>query len=158
MQEFDTKGLSRRGFLAAAGGGVLAVSLVPLVPGSARADVATTKKAISAIIGDKPTKDGKIKFTAPQIAENGAVVPLTVEVDSPMTDADHVKAVHIFVQNNPSPEVASFHLTPACGHAHVSFRCRMGKTSPVIALAEMSDGTVYRGDVVVKVTIGGCGG
>jgi sulfur-oxidizing protein SoxY len=158
MKEVTNKGLSRRGFFATAGAGALAVSVVGLKPGEALADASTTKKAIAMVTGGKETQSGRIKIDAPQIAENGRVVPLAVTVDSPMTESDYVKAVHIFVQNNPNPEVASFKFTPDCGQAHVSFRCRMGKTSPVIAVAEMSDGSVYQQDVVVKVTIGGCGG
>ena len=158
MKGRDYQGLSRRGFLAAAGGGAVLAATITIVPLDANADMASTKKAIAKIIGDKETQSGRITIKAPQIAENGRVVPLTMKVDSPMTDSDYVKSLHVFVQNNPNPEVASFHFTPECGEAHVSFRCRMGQTSPVIAVAEMSDGTVYQTDVNVKVTIGGCGG
>ncbi len=158
MKARDHDGLSRRGFLAAAGGGAVLAATITIVPLDANADVASTKKAVAAITGGKETKSGRIKIKAPQIAENGRVVPLTMSVESPMTDSDYVKSLHVFVQNNPNPDVASFHFTPDCGAAHVSFRCRMGQTSPVIALAEMSDGTFYQTDVNVKVTIGGCGG
>ncbi len=158
MKLQKTNALSRRDFFAAAGAGIVVVSIVGLRPGEAYADVATTKKAIALITGGKETLPGKIKIEAPQIAENGRVVPISISVDSPMTDSDYVKAVHVFAQNNPNPEVASFYFTPDCGRAHVSFRSRMGQTGPIIVVAEMNDGTMYQKDVIVKVTIGGCGG
>ena len=94
----------------------------------------------------------------PIIAENGAVVPLLISVESPMTDADHVRSLGVFVQENPDPEVAVFHFTPASGAADIKINCRMAKTSPVIAIAVMNDGSTFRAERIIKVTIGGCGG
>jgi sulfur-oxidizing protein SoxY len=85
-------------------------------------------------------------------------VPLTVSVESPMTAADHVKAIHIFADKNPTPDVASFQLTPAMGRASADTRIRLGQTQDVVAIAEMSDGTLFMARAEVKVTIGGCGG
>jgi sulfur-oxidizing protein SoxY len=75
-----------------------------------------------------------------------------------MTEADHVKAVHIFSEGNPIPNVASIRFSPASGRARAATRMRMAKTQNVIAVAEMSDGSVYMAKAKVKVTIGGCGG
>ena len=75
-----------------------------------------------------------------------------------MTKDDHVKAVHLFAEGNPAPEVASFHFTPSCGKAAVSTRMRMRGTQNIVAVAEMSNGEVYMAKKLVKVTIGGCGG
>ena len=94
----------------------------------------------------------------PQIAENGNTVPLTIEIDSPMSDADHVKSVHIFAEGNPLPDVASIHFTPRCGVARASTRMRLAGTQNVVAVAELSDGRVVGAKTEVKVTIGGCGG
>ena len=94
----------------------------------------------------------------PQIAENGNTVPLSIEVESPMSNSDHVKAVHIFAEGNPAPEVASFHFSPANGIAKASVRIRLAQTQNVIAVAELSDGSILQATTEVKVTIGGCGG
>ena len=75
-----------------------------------------------------------------------------------MTAENHVKAVHLMADGNPSPEVISFKFTPQSGRAEASTRMRLAQTQNVIAFAEMSDGSVYRAAQPVKVTIGGCGG
>ena len=94
----------------------------------------------------------------PQIAENGNSVPVTVSVDSPMTADNYVKAVHIVAEANPDPAVASFQFTPMSGKAEVSTRMRLARTQQIVAVAEMSDGSIYSAKTEVKVTIGGCGG
>ncbi len=99
-----------------------------------------------------------IRLDLPEIAENGNTVPLKFEVVSPMTADNYVKAVHVFASGNPNPEIASFHFTPASGKAAASTRMRLAKTQQIIAVAEMSDGSVFRTSKEVKVTIGGCGG
>jgi sulfur-oxidizing protein SoxY len=75
-----------------------------------------------------------------------------------MTDADHVKAVHVFAEGNPLPNVISYKFTPACGKAAASARMRLAQTQNVVCIAEMSNGTLYRANATIKVTIGGCGG
>jgi sulfur-oxidizing protein SoxY len=129
-----------------------------LLPAGAKADSAAVAKAMKELIGDATPREGRITLELPQIAENGNTVPLTVEVASPMTEQDHCKAVHIFSEQNPLPNVASFRFTPACGQATASTRIRLAKTQNVIAVAEMSDGSVHMAKAEVKVTIGGCGG
>jgi sulfur-oxidizing protein SoxY len=158
MKLEKTKGLSRRGFFRAAGAGAVAAAGVSLTTAPASADAAKTMASINKITGGAATKSGRINMKTPIIAENGAVVPIIISVDSPMTDADHVKSLSVFVQENPNPDVASFNFTPACGAAEVKVNCRMAKTSAVVAVALMSDGSVYKAEKTVKVTIGGCGG
>ena len=92
------------------------------------------------------------------LAENGNTVPVGFEVQSPMTGADHVKAVHLFAEGNPEPSVASIRFSPASGRAKAATRMRLAKTQNIVAVAEMSDGSVYMAKTEVKVTIGGCGG
>ncbi len=150
--------LGRRQALIVVGGGGLAVAGLALLPQAALADAAAVAEAMKGLIGDKKPQEGRITLDLPQIAENGNTVPLTVEVDSPMTDQDHCTAVHIFAEQNPRPDVATFKFTPACGKAVASTRMRLAKTQNVVAVAEMSDGSVYMAKSEVKVTIGGCGG
>ena len=156
--KFETQKYPRREVLALAGTGVLAVAGIGLFPGAASADAAAVSKAIMKRIGDKSMKSGRITLELPQIAENGNTVPIGFEVDSPMTDGDYVKAVHIFAEKNPFPDVATFRFTPGNGKAKVSTRMRMLKSQNIVAVAEMSDGSVYTAKKAVKVTIGGCGG
>ncbi len=150
--------VTRREVLIAVGGGGLVVAGMALVPRAALADAAAVDAAIKERIGNAKPITGRVSIELPQIAENGNTVPLSIEVASPMTEADYVKMVHVFADENPRPNVASFHFTPRSGKARVSTRMRLLKTQNVVAVAEMSDGSVYMAKTQVKVTIGGCGG
>ncbi len=154
----QTRVLRRREFLLQVGAGGVALATVTLLTPGAKADPAAAAKAIKNAVGGKTPREGRITLDLPQIAENGNTVPLTIEVDSPMTEHDYCKAVHVFAEGNPLPDVASFRFTPACGKAMAATRMRLAKTQNVIAVAEMSDGDVYMAKAEVKVTIGGCGG
>jgi sulfur-oxidizing protein SoxY len=148
----------RRRLLVGLGTGGLAVVGMTLVPRAVLADADSMMMAIKERIGDTATKEGRISLELPQIAENGNTVPVAFEIDSPMTETDYVKAVHLYAEKNPLPNVASFHFTPRSGKARASTRMRLAKTQNVVAVAEMSDGSVYMAKTEVKVTIGGCGG
>jgi len=149
---------ARRKVLMSFGAGGLAVAALTLAPRKVLADRAAMEESIKAHVGDAAMQEGRITLDLPQIAENGNTVPLTVEVDSPMTETDYVKAVHIYAEDNPLPAVASFFFSPKSGRARAATRIRLAKTQNVVAVAEMSDGSVYTASAEVKVTIGGCGG
>lgn len=108
--------------------------------------------AMNALFGttDAPAS-AEVTLKAPDIAENGAVVPVTVR-----SSLSGVESISIFVENNPNPLVAEF-IIPAGTDADVSTRLRMGKTSKVTAVVK-ADGKLYSAAKEVKVTIGGCGG
>ena len=108
-------------------------------------------------IREAPEDGGPIKMDLPLIAENGAVVPITVEVRSPMTPANFVKHIYIISDKNRRPMNAKFSLTPEAGAAWIGSNLRLGETTDVRAIAEMSDGTLLMARRHVKVTIGGCG-
>lgn len=148
------RGLSRRQAVTALGLGGIAVTLMPL---SAEATPDSAKKLLSDLVKAEP-KAGKVQIKSQEIAENGNTVPVTITVDSPMTDKDYVKAIHVVADRNPLPGVASFTFTPANGKAEVQFRMRMAETQNIIAVAVMSDGSAWTAAREVKVTIGGCGG
>jgi sulfur-oxidizing protein SoxY len=114
--------------------------------------------AVRKIVGEAKPSEGKFALELPEIAENGNTVPFTVSVESPMTEKDHVKAIHIIATANPQPGVATFRLTPLSGKAAVSSRMRLARTQDVIGIAELSDGRFLMAKRPVKVTIGGCGG
>jgi sulfur-oxidizing protein SoxY len=147
--------VSRRDILAMAGVGAVAITLVPFPVAATPRAVVT---AIEKVIGSAAPKDGRISIILPEIAENGGVVPLKINVDSPMNQQDFVKSVHIFADGNPLPEVANYHLSPHNGKAEFSLRIRLAKTQKIIAVAEMNDGQVFIARREIKVTLGGCGG
>lgn len=151
----DKVALDRRGFVAA---GVALITTTTLLGSAAKAGLPEVEAAIKEIIGDRTIEEGRISLELPEIAENGNTVPLTIEVESPMTADDHVTAVHIFAEGNPLPDVAKMNFTPRSGEAVASTRIRLAKTQKIHAVAEMSDGSVFRAAREVKVTIGGCGG
>ena len=115
-------------------------------------------EVIKAFTGGKAPTEGKVKLDLPEIAENGNTVPMTVMVDSPMTDASHVTDVLVVANENPRSGVAVFHFLPASGVAEANTRIRLAATQDVIAVAKMNDGSFYMASKQVKVTIGGCGG
>jgi sulfur-oxidizing protein SoxY len=145
----------RRSFVAA---GAALIATTALFGKAAKAGLPEVEAAMKAILGDRTAQEGRISLDLPEIAENGNTVPLTVEVESPMTGEDHVKAVYIFADGNPQPDVAKMTFTPRSGEATASTRIRLAKTQKIHALAEMSDGSVFTASREVKVTIGGCGG
>lgn len=102
--------------------------------------------------------EGKVKMEAPLIAENGAVVPVTVDADLPMTPEKYVKSVYVISDKNRRPLNAKFSLSPLAGKASVSTNIRLAETTDVRAVVEMNDGTLYMVKQEVKVTVGGCGG
>ncbi len=112
--------------------------------------------AIGELVGDAPVNQGKVKLEAPPIVENGNAVPLAVSVDSPMTEREHVKSIHIFNEKNPQPNVASFYLDPRAGRAQISTRIRLADLQKVIAIAQLSDDSFWSDNVDVVVTLAAC--
>jgi sulfur-oxidizing protein SoxY len=157
-QVFNTAAVDRRRFIALSGTTVAALATAGLFSGRALASPEETTARIKELTGGKNMQEGRITIKLPHVAENGNTVPVTVTVDSPMTEKDHVTSIHLLAEKNPAPDIASFHLTPMSGEAKVATRVRLAKTQNVIAVAQMSDGSIYTGKKQIKVTIGGCGG
>jgi sulfur-oxidizing protein SoxY len=149
--------LRRRRFLTLSGAGGAVLAVGQLLPSTARAAKSDVTQAIEELTGGKKPTAGRILLDLPEIAEYGDAVPLTVEVDSPMTAESFISAIHIFAEENPLPRVATFRFTPMSGKARVSTRIRLAKTQDVVAVAEASSGEVYMAKRAVKVTVGGCG-
>jgi sulfur-oxidizing protein SoxY len=148
---------SRRQFLISASGaaaGLGFVSAVRIVP--ADATPAQMQEAIRKVVGSAAVKPGRVKLDLPPLSENGNAVPLTVSVESAMSQADHVKAIHVFNEKNPQPDVVSFHLGPRAGRATVSTRIRLADTQTVVAIAELSDGSFWSARAAVVVTLAAC--
>jgi sulfur-oxidizing protein SoxY len=148
---------TRRSVLGLAGSAAAFISVGARV-NPALAAVEDTEKAIMDFTGGATPAEGKITLTAPEIAENGNTVPVSVSVESAMSGDDLVESVIIFAEGNPNPQVATFHFTEMSGAAEATTRMRLAKTQNVIAVAKMKDGSVFMDKKQVKVTIGGCGG
>ncbi len=114
-------------------------------------------QAIKAAFGERKIREGRVQLDLPKLAENGNVVPVTVSVESPMTEQDYVQSIHLFSERNPLPDMVEFRLGPHNGKARVSTRVRLAETQRVMAVAALSDGTLWSATVEVVVTITGCG-
>jgi sulfur-oxidizing protein SoxY len=130
-------------------------------PATAQEPAQLWQDAVKAILGSAKPTLVKGMLDMPELAENGNTVPFTVIVDSPMTEEDNVKAVHIIATANPQPGVATFHFTLLSGKASVAGRMRLAATQDIICIAELGGtraGNFLMAKRTVKVTIGGCGG
>lgn len=112
--------------------------------------------ALARFAGSVVPVEGGVQLDIPELVENGNAVPVTVQVDSPMSAADHVVAIALFTGRNPLPEVAEFRLGPANGVARVSTRIRLATSQKVVAAARMADGRVRTRHVDVLVTLAAC--
>jgi len=117
---------------------------------------AAMQAAIRTVVGENQINRGKVTLDIPPLVENGNTVACSVAVDSPMTAADYVRAIHIFNEKNPQPNVIGVHLGPRAGRAKVSTRIRLADTQRVIAIAELSDGSFWSDSVDVVITLGAC--
>ena len=147
---------SRRQILQAAGALAGGIGLLRLTVRPAAATPEMMQDAVRSAIGEAPVQKGKVKLDLPPLVENGNSVPCTVTVESPMTKDDFVKAIHIFNEKNPQPNVISVKLGPRAGRAAFSTRIRLADSQTVTAIAEMSDGTCWSDDIYVIVTLAAC--
>jgi sulfur-oxidizing protein SoxY len=165
--------VSRRDLLlrARTGGILMIIAPAALLPRAIAEDAAVDLPARAAVTGQPSAEatirrlsrgatpiEGKININISEIAENGNSVPFTVSADSPMTDADYVKSIHIIAAGNAQPHIGSFHFTALSGQASVTSRLRLAKTQDLFVLVEHSSGRFVLAQRTIKVTIGGCGG
>lgn len=152
-----TAELNRREALMLGVAGALSIGLVSEQT-LAQAAGNDAKEMIEKFTGGKKPADGKVSLDLPEIAENGNTVPITVKVESPMSDADYVADVLIVADGNPRGGIATFHFTPLSGVAEANTRIRLATTQNIIAVAKTNKGEFFTASKQVKVTIGGCGG
>ena len=144
-------GATRRQLLLA-GAGLASVALLR----PARADVPAMESAIREFVGKANVRQGKVRLDIPPLVENGNAAPVTLTVDSPMTQKEFVKAIALFNEKNPQPNVAVFHLGPRAGRAQVSTRMRLATSQKITAIAALSDGTFWSDSADVIVTLAAC--
>ena len=141
----------RRALQALAAGACLLV----VRPASATPEQLTA--ALRETFGERAIARERVKLELPLLAESGNVVPMTVSVDSPMTESDHVTAIHLFAEKNTLPRVLSVQLGPWNGKAVVKSRIRLAESQQVLAVAVMNDGSLFSAVADVEVTFSSCG-
>ena len=141
--------------------GAAALALDPFAIAQAQRlaqSVALARAEIDRFTGGAEALRGKVALDLPAVAENGASVPVSIAVESPMSAGDFVERVLLVTTANPYARALSVSFTPACGRAEVTTRIRLAATQEVFAVAKMSGGTFYFDSKTVAVTVGGCGG
>jgi len=148
---------TRREFLALVGGAMAAgAAHAQLPPNISELRRAALEEAIRKVVGGDEVKTGKVRLDVPPLIDNGNSVPIGVTVDSPMTAAEHVKAIHVFTEKNPQPYILTARLGPRAGRAAVTTRARIADSGRVIAIAQLSDGSFWQDTVPVVVTLSAC--
>lgn len=128
--------------------------VLPVAP--AQATPESMAAAIREVVGNAKVRAGKVTLDLPPLIENGNTVPLTVSVDSPMSEADHVKAIHVFNEKNPQPHVFDARLGPRNGKAMIGTRIKLGNSQKIVAIAETSKGEFWSASADVIVTLAAC--
>jgi sulfur-oxidizing protein SoxY len=155
---FRIKTIDRRDFVLGAGAAALLTGLLGTIPEAhAGAGSAEFEAALAELLKGATPHTGGIDMELPGSIENGDYVPVALGVDSPMTEASYVKAIHLLSPANPRARVSTFTFTPLSGRARVTSVMRLAKTQEVVAVAELSDGTLLMGTRSVDVKVGGCG-
>lgn len=145
--------ITRRAALA---GGIGVAGLLVLRP-SAFATPKELAGAIAEFTGNAPVQRGpRVKLDLSPLVENGNSVSVAVRADSPMTEQDHVRAIAIFTEQNPQPNVITVRLGPRAGSAFVNTRMRLATSQKVVAVAGFSDGSFWSDQVEVIVTLAAC--
>jgi sulfur-oxidizing protein SoxY len=142
--------LTRRRLLEAAAGAVTLSWGGPLSASQAADD------ALSAVTKGLPVTKGRVTLSIPAIAENGLSVFTAIAVESPMTEDDYVKTIHLISEKNPVPIIASFFFTPAMAEAKIATNIRLADSQKVTAIAIMNDGSVWSGEKNIVVAIAAC--
>jgi len=147
---------TRRQFLVLACGAAAGAAQAQLPPNIEALRKAALQQAVRKVTGDAPVRRGKVQLNVPPLIDNGNSVALSVDVESPMTSAEHVRAIHVFTEKNPQPYIITAHLGPRAGRARISTRARIGDTGAVTAIAQLSDGSFWSDSVKVIVTLSAC--
>ena len=142
--------MDRRRFLA----GTAVVALLPFDRAAATPDAMA--EAIRKVLGGAAVREERVKLDMPPLIENGNTVPLTVSVESPMTVGDYVKAIHVFNEKNPQPNVFTAKLSARNGKAIVGTRIKLGDSQKIVVIAETSDGKFWSASADVIVTLAAC--
>ena len=112
--------------------------------------------ALSAFLAGRSPRWERVRLDLPQLADNGQAVPMKIAVDGPFAPGPHVRAIHLFSQRNPVPEMAVFEFPVPLERIEVESRVRLAGTQRVVAVVAMSDGVLFAAGADVIVTIDAC--
>ena len=147
-------GLTRRALFLTGVSGIATATLVATA--NASEDVDDAVALIERLAGKAPTETDRLHLVMPRTFPNGYTVPLSLDIDSPMTETDHVRYVRVVAPRNPLIDVATFHFVPRRSQPRLSTRIRLAKPQYVLAFAELSDGTLLMAKTWVDVATDGC--
>jgi sulfur-oxidizing protein SoxY len=130
----------------------LAQPIMNPAPGIDARTINTPQGALQSILKGAEMRRGRVRLELPSVADNGHSVPMSVRVDSPMSDADHVRRIDLVSGKNPVPLMATFIFGPHMGRAEIESRVRLNGTQRVTAVAQLSDGSFWfdAADIVVN--------
>jgi sulfur-oxidizing protein SoxY len=146
---------SSRRRLLGVGPAVVVLAALPARPHPARAGQGLDA-AVAAFTGGRTVTSGRVRLEIAELVENGNAIPVSVKVDSPMTEADHVRRIGLFNEKNPQNDIAGFEIGPRAGRAEVATRIRLATSQKVVAIAEMSDGSFWSSSLDVIVMLAAC--
>jgi len=145
-------GLTRRDLLSAGSAAFAGGFLWP--PGVRAEDDAL--ELVRRLTGKVATESDRLHLVMPAVFPTGYTVPMSLDIDSPMTEADHVRQIRVFAPQNPIIEVVGFHFEPQRSVPRVATRIRLAKPQTVVAVAEMNDGALLMTKTWVDVATDGC--
>jgi sulfur-oxidizing protein SoxY len=154
VDETPTTGLTRRMLFIAGAAGFTSRAAVGVAGASDDPDDAVA--LIKRLTGKTPSESDRFRLAMPRTFPNGYTVPLSFEIDSPMTESDHVRYVRVVAPRNPIIEVATFHFVPKRSQPRLATRIRLAEPQFVLAFAELSDGTLLMTKTWVEVATNGC--
>jgi len=143
--------IRRRSALLAGAAGIGSLVARPLL-----ASPADVEASIASLFDGRIAQPGKVTVKIPPITENGTSVAFRVDVESPMTQENHVVRIAVFAEENPVPDIARYELGPRAGIARVESRIRMNGSQRIRAVAEMNDGSLWSGYAFSIVTLAAC--
>jgi sulfur-oxidizing protein SoxY len=149
--ESPAKGSTRRYLLLTSLAGLGTAAL-----GSSASASDEAVELIERLTGKTATESDRLRLVMPRTFPNGYTVPLLLEVDSAMTEDDHVRRVRVVAPRNPLIDVATFHFLPQRSQPRVSTRIRLAEPQFVLAVAEMNDGSLLMAKAWVEVATNGC--
>ena len=126
------------------------------ITGLSEARLRTFEEMVRPYVQSQELKKERVTLSLPMLADNGHMVPLSLKIDSPMTEASHITHVYLISQRNPVPLMAKFVIGPWSGRADLSTRVRLSGNQNVIALARLSDGNFIYDLQEVVVTEAAC--
>jgi sulfur-oxidizing protein SoxY len=153
-EEILASNLTRRALVTAAVAGSAGFASTALASRLSASDEAI--ELVRQLTGRTPAQSNRLHLVMPEVFPNGYTVPLTLEVDSPMTILDHVRHVRVLAPRNPLIEVATFHFVPQRSEPRVSTRIRLAEPQYVLAVAGMNDDQLLMTKTWVEVASNGC--